>query len=130
MSIELKFSIVSFVVIIRIVIVAGLVLVSGIIIIITMFKCNYDCYSDYYCILIAFNLVRFRTGLGCPGSLMSLYGPTFHATPIELCIKFQCKNYIYIYIYLLYQVLWKQTCMTCITVTGITCITCNTSIKL
>ena len=33
-------------------------------------------------------------------SLMSLYGPTFHATPIELCIKFQCNIYIYIYIYI------------------------------
>ena len=25
---------------------------------------------------------------------MSLYGPTFHATPIDLCIKFQCNIYI------------------------------------
>ena len=25
---------------------------------------------------------------------MSLYGPTFHATSLDLCIKFQCKIYI------------------------------------
>ena len=31
---------------------------------------------------------------------MSLYGPTFHVTPIDFCIKFQCN----IYIYLLYYV--------------------------
>ena len=29
---------------------------------------------------------------------MSLYGPTFRTTPLDLCINFQCKN-IYIYIY-------------------------------
>ena len=26
---------------------------------------------------------------------MSLYGPTFHATHIDLYIKFQCKIYVY-----------------------------------
>ena len=25
---------------------------------------------------------------------MSLYGPTFHVTPVELCIIFQCNLYI------------------------------------
>ena len=37
--------------------------------------------------------------LGYPGSIMSLYGPTFHATPIDLCVKFQCDIYTYIYKY-------------------------------
>ena len=32
-----------------------------------------------------------RLGLGCPGSPMSLYGPTLHATPIDSCIGFQRK---------------------------------------
>ena len=32
--------------------------------------------------------------LGCPGSLMSLYGPTFHITPVDLCIIFHCNLYI------------------------------------
>ena len=27
----------------------------------------------------------------CPGSLMSLYCPTLLATPVDLCIVFQCK---------------------------------------
>ena len=27
---------------------------------------------------------------------MSLYGPTFHVTPLDLCIIFQCNLYIYI----------------------------------
>ena len=31
-----------------------------------------------------YNYIR----LGCPGSLMSLYGPTFHVTPVDLCIIF------------------------------------------
>ena len=44
--------------------------------------------------LIVFNLVRFRLRLGCPGNLMSLYGPTFHVTPVDLCIIFQCNIYI------------------------------------
>ena len=26
---------------------------------------------------------------------MSLYGPTFHVTPVDLCIKLQCNLYIY-----------------------------------
>ena len=25
---------------------------------------------------------------------MSLYGPTFHVTPVDLCIIFQCNSYI------------------------------------
>ena len=33
--------------------------------------------------------------LGCPGCDMSLYGPTFHVTPIDFCIIFQCNLYIY-----------------------------------
>ena len=45
-------------------------------------------------ILIVFNIVRFRLRLGCLGSLMSLYGPTFHVTPVDLCIIFQCNLYI------------------------------------
>ena len=28
------------------------------------------------------------------GSLMSLYGPTFHVSPVDLCIIFQCNLYI------------------------------------
>ena len=38
-----------------------------------------------------------------------IYGPTFHATPIDLYIKFQSEiyKYVYIYIYILYPVLWK-----------------------
>ena len=31
-----------------------------------------------------------------PGSVKSLYGLTSHATPISLCIIFQCKMYIYL----------------------------------
>ena len=31
---------------------------------------------------------------GCPGSLMSLYGPTFHVTPVDLCIILQCNLFI------------------------------------
>ena len=34
--------------------------------------------------------------LGCLGSLMSLYGPTFHVTPVDLCINFQRNLYIYL----------------------------------
>ena len=30
---------------------------------------------------------------------MSLCGPIFHVTPVDLCIIFQCKLYIYIYIF-------------------------------
>ena len=26
---------------------------------------------------------------------MSLYGPTFHVSLVDLCIRFQCKLYIY-----------------------------------
>ena len=54
---------------------------------------NYDCYCDYF-ILIIFNYVRFRLRLGCLGSFMSLYGPTFHVTPVDLCIIFKCNLYI------------------------------------
>ena len=32
--------------------------------------------------------------LRCPGSLMSLYGPTFHITPVDLGIIFQCTLYV------------------------------------
>ena len=35
---------------------------------------------------------------------MSLYGPTFHVTPVDLCIIFQSN------IYILYHVLWKLNC--------------------
>ena len=35
-----------------------------------------------------------RLGLGCPRSLKSLYGPTFHATPIDSRIVFQYKLYM------------------------------------
>ena len=55
--------------------------------IVRLFQSNYDCYCDYYFILTVLNYVKLR--LGCPGSLMSLYGPTFHVTPVDLCIIFQ-----------------------------------------
>ena len=42
--------------------------------------------------IIVFNNVRFR--LGYHGSPMSLYGPTFHVTPVDLSIIFQCYLYI------------------------------------
>ena len=48
--------------------------------------------------VILYTLYLIRLGwlrLGCPGSLMSLYGPTFHVTPVDLCIIFQCNLYIY-----------------------------------
>ena len=60
-------------------------------VIVRPFQRNQDCYCDYF-ILIVFNQVRLR--LGCPGSLMSLNGPTFHVTPVYLCIIFQCNLYI------------------------------------
>ena len=47
------------------------------------------------CLLIKRNIV-IRLRLGCPGSLMSLYGPTFHVTPVDLCVIFQCNLYNYI----------------------------------
>ena len=53
---------------------------------------NYDCYCDYF-ILTVFNCVRFMLKLGCPGGLMSLYGPTFQVTPVDLCVIFQCNIY-------------------------------------
>ena len=81
--------------IIRNVIVAGYVLVSETIKV-RIFPCNQDFYCDYCCLLIALYLVRFRLRLECPGSLMSLYPPTFHVTPIDLGIIFLCKLYIYI----------------------------------
>ena len=64
-------------------------------VIVTPFQRNYDCYCDYF-ILLLFNQVRFRLRLGCPGSHMSLYGPTFHVTRVDLCIMFlfQCNIYI------------------------------------
>ena len=89
-----KFSIVSFVVIIRIFIVIGFASVSGIIIITRMFQCRYYCYCDCHCLLIVLTKVRFRFWLGCPGSVISVYGPTFHGNPIYLCINFQCQIYL------------------------------------
>ena len=64
-------------------------------VIVRPFQRNQDCYCDYFT-LILFNQVRFRfrLRLGCPGSLVSLYGPTFHVTPVYLCIIFQCSLYI------------------------------------
>ena len=62
-------------------------------IIVRPFQRNQECYCGYF-ILIVFNQVRFRLRLGCPGSLMSLYGPTFHVTPVNLCIIFQYNLYI------------------------------------
>ena len=41
-----------------------------------------------------FNWVRFRLRLGYPGSLLSLYRPTFHVTPVDFCIIFQCNLYL------------------------------------
>ena len=60
--------------------------------IVRQFQRNQYCYCDYF-ILIVFNQVRFRLRLGCPGSLMSFYIPTFNVTPVELCIIFQCNIY-------------------------------------
>ena len=37
---------------------------------------------------------RWMGSFRCPGSLISLYGPTFHVTPVDLCIIFQCNLYI------------------------------------
>ena len=71
--------------------------------IVSLFQRNQYFYSDYF-ILIVFNQVRFRLRFECSGSLMSLYGPTFHVTPIDLCIIFQCN------IYILYRVLCKYNC--------------------
>ena len=56
-----------------------------------LFQRNQDRYCDYF-ILIVFNQVRLR--LACPGSLISLYGPTFHVIPFDLCIIIQCNLYI------------------------------------
>ena len=64
------------------------------IVIIRLSQRNQDCYCNQF-ILLVFNQVRFRLRLGCPGSLMSLHGPTFHVTPVDLCIIFQCNLYIY-----------------------------------
>ena len=101
-----KISSVSFAVIIRIVVVDGFVLVNGIIIIKKLFQCKLDCYFHYYCLFTALNYVWFRWTWGCPGSLISLYWPTFRATPLDLCITLQCKIYIDIYI-IMHHVLWK-----------------------
>ena len=99
-----KFPIIYFVVIIRTfrnVIVVGYILESEHIIvrlfhiiIVRLFKCNQDCYCDYCCLLIVLNYVRFRLRLLCPGILVSLYGHTFHVTPVDLGIIFQCTLYI------------------------------------
>ena len=62
-------------------------------IMVRIFQRNQYCYCDYF-ILIVFNQVKFRLRLGCPGSLMSLSGPTFHVTPVDLCIIFQCNLYV------------------------------------
>ena len=62
-------------------------------IIVRPFQRNQDCYCGYF-IPIAFKQVRFRLRLGCSGSLMSVYGPTFHVTAVDLCIIFQCNLYI------------------------------------
>ena len=32
-----------------------------------------------------------------PWKTYELYGPTFHVTPVDLCIIFQCNLYTYIY---------------------------------
>ena len=34
---------------------------------------------------------------------MSLYEPTFHVTPVDLCIIFQCNLYIYILYHVSYE---------------------------
>ena len=62
-------------------------------IIVRLFQRNQDCYCDYF-ILIVFNQVRFRLRAECPGSLMSLYGSTFHVTPVDLRNIFHCNLYI------------------------------------
>ena len=73
-------------------------------------------------LIIRLNYVRFRLRLTCPGSIMSLYVPAFHVTPVDLCIIFQCnlQNYIlyqivsnndiiYIFYLFLYRLLNKWT---------------------
>ena len=49
--------------------------------------------------LITLNLVKFKLRLGCSGSLMSLYGPTFRTTPI-VCVVYSIVNNIHVYIFL------------------------------
>ena len=56
--------------------------------------------SGVYCLLILLNEVRLR--LGCPGSLLSLYGRTLHTTPIDLCTVFIMQTK-----YILCNILWK-----------------------
>ena len=58
-------------------------------IIVRPFQHNQDCYCGYF-IPIVFNQVRYRLRLECPGSIMRLYGPTFHVTAVGLC-----KVYLY-----------------------------------
>ena len=48
--------------------------------------------------------------LGCPGSLMSLYRPTFHATPIDLGIIFHCKIYCIYPVPCVMEINLFQTC--------------------
>ena len=49
-------------------------------------------------ILYLLYLIWLGLGLGCPGRLMSLYGPTFHVSAVDLCIIFQCNIYNPVYI--------------------------------
>ena len=86
----MKFPIVSSLNRIRIAIVIGFVGVSRIVIIISLFNVIIRIVIMVWIVL---NYVRIRLRLECLGSLISLDGPTFHATPINLRIVFQCKIY-------------------------------------
>ena len=97
-----KFPVVPFVGIIRIGIVIGFVLVIGIIIKIIFFHITIAIVIIF---VYLFNISRLGLGQGYDAlEILILYGPTFYATPIDLCIIFQ---YTYIYMYILYYVLWK-----------------------
>ena len=55
---------------------------------------NSQVYSDGYFVSLKFIYLYWILRLSCCwsyGSLMSLYGPTFYVTPVDLCIIFQCN---------------------------------------
>ena len=75
---------------IRVAIVIGFVLVITIIILIKLLTIIIRLVIMVRIVCLLY-LIRLR--LGCHGSLMSLYGPSFHAAPIDMRIAFQCKLY-------------------------------------
>ena len=44
---------------------------------------------------------------------MSLYGPTFHVTPVDLCIIFQCNLYKLYPVSCLVEIKLFQNCLNC-----------------